>query len=216
MSEKIRSLDARGLACPEPVIQTKKALEEGGFGILEVLVDNAAARDNVSRFAAYAKASLLSISEEGQVFRLRIAPGSLGPSGAAGPIGAEPPVACDDPADDSADIAETAGTVLITSSELGRGEAALGALLMKGFIYSLAESEHPPRHLIFMNSGVRLCVEGSESLANLRRLADSGTEILACGTCLDYYKLKESLGVGKISNMYEISSIVRTGKTLSL
>lgn len=214
MSERLRSLDARGLACPGPVIQTKKALEEGGFDFLEVLVDNPAARDNVSRFVAYAKASLLSVVEEGKVFRLRIAPTLVG-LGVA--LGSAPPVACDDPIEGGTQAGNVVGgAVLITSSELGRGEPALGALLMKGFIYSLAEAENPPRHVIFMNSGVKLCVEGSESLANLRRLSEAGVEVLACGTCLDFYKLKESLGVGRISNMYEISSIMRLEKTLSL
>ncbi len=214
MSERTRKLDARGLACPEPVIQAKKAVEEGGFDFLEVLVDNPAARDNVSRFVAYARARLLSVAEEGQVFRLRIAPAPAGP--VANP-GTEPQPACDDPMEGGTQRqAKLGGAVLITSSELGSGEAALGALLMKGFIYSLAEAEDPPRHILFMNSGVKLCVEGSESLANLRRLSEAGVEILACGTCLDYYKLKESLGVGRISNMYEISSIARTEKTLSL
>ena len=45
-------IDCSGLACPEPVLQTKKALESlPNDSILEVVVDNIAARENVVRFA---------------------------------------------------------------------------------------------------------------------------------------------------------------------
>jgi len=217
MSDKIRTIDARGLACPGPVIQTKKAIEEGGFEELQIIVDNPAARDNVSRFVAYAKASLLSVTQEGNLFTLRVAAGA----GAAGAGAADRDLeaglaaACED---SPASLAGGAAgvTVFIPSAELGRGEPALGALLMKGFIYSLAEAAVAPKRIIFMNSGVKLCVEGSESLSKLKSLAGSGVEILACGTCLDFYKIKEQLAVGRISNMYEISNCLLEGRTLAL
>lgn len=214
MSEAIRRIDARGLACPEPVIQTKKALEEGGFDQLEIIVDNQAARDNVSRFVAFAKASLLSVVEEGKLFRLLVAPGP-----GTGELAAGLAAACEDsPTQATQDSAGGAAgmTVFISGSELGRGDASLGALLMKGFIYALAEAETPPRRIIFMNSGVKLCTEPSESLPNLRRLAEAGVEILACGTCLDFFKLKDRLAIGRISNMYEISSFLLEGRSLSV
>lgn len=214
MNERICRIDARGLACPEPVIQTKKALEQGGFEELEVVVDNPAARDNVSRFVVYAGAGLLQVHEEGGLFRIRIAPGA-GSTRKGLEDGAFE--ACDEAPQAAPSVPPLAGmTVLISSAELGRGEPSLGALLMKGFLYSLAEAETPPKRLIFMNAGVRLCCEASESLPNLKRLAQAGVEILACGTCLDFYKLKESLALGRISNMYEISSCLLEGRSLSI
>ncbi|HPO04237.1 MAG TPA: sulfurtransferase TusA family protein [Treponemataceae bacterium] len=43
-------IDARGRACPEPVLMTKRALDSNSQGI-EVLVDNITARENIRRFA---------------------------------------------------------------------------------------------------------------------------------------------------------------------
>jgi intracellular sulfur oxidation DsrE/DsrF family protein len=56
-----------------------------------------------------------------------------------------------------------------------------------------------------MNSGVKLAVEGSESLDDLRALLDMGVDILVCGTCLDYFDLKDKLAVGEVSNAYTIA-----------
>jgi selenium metabolism protein YedF len=87
---------------------------------------------------------------------------------------------------------------------------------MKGFIYALAEADGTPKRMVFMNSGVRLCVEGSPSLDDLKRLEAKGVELLSCGTCLDYLHLKDKLAIGRISNMYEISGLLLEGRTLAL
>jgi intracellular sulfur oxidation DsrE/DsrF family protein len=63
---------------------------------------------------------------------------------------------------------------------------------------------------------VRLAVDGSDSLVNLRRLADQGVEVLACGTCLEFYGLKDSLAVGRVTNMYEIAGLLLQGGAVSL
>lgn len=214
MSGSRRRIDARGLACPEPVILTKKALEEDGSAILEVLVDNEAARDNVARFAAFSGRTLSSIVESSGSYTLTIEAGpaasgqeSGGVSPAVGP--AAPGLA--------ASVKGTAGvTVLIPSDKLGRGDEELGALLLKGFIYALAEADIPPKRIIFMNSGVRACVEDSVSLDDLRRLEAKGVVVLSCGTCLDFYNIKNRLAVGRISNMYEISACLLDGATISI
>jgi intracellular sulfur oxidation DsrE/DsrF family protein len=86
---------------------------------------------------------------------------------------------------------------------------------MRGFTYALAEGEARPERVILMNGGVRLAVEGSESLPNLRRLAEVGVDVMACGTCLDYYKLKDKLAVGRVTNMYEIAELLMAGNVLS-
>jgi selenium metabolism protein YedF len=97
--------------------------------------------------------------------------------------------------------AEKPTVVLITSDKFGTGDARLGEILMKSFLNTLWDSEPKPRQIIFMNSGVRLTTEGSEVLDALDLLAGAGVQILSCGTCLDYYKLREKLRVGQATKM---------------
>jgi len=207
---RARVLDARGLACPEPVVRTKKALEEGDFERLDILVDNVAARENVLRFASYSGCVVSGVDEKDGVFTLHIGPAAASDAGAPNLEAAAARASCASP-----EVAAGA-TVFIPSDRIGRGDEELGALLMRGFLYALAEAEVQPKRVIFMNSGVRLAVEGSESLDNLRRLSASGVEILACGTCLDFFKVKEKLAVGRVSNMYEIAGFLLEGRCISM
>jgi len=209
MSESRRTVDARGQACPQPVILTRKALAEGGFDLLEVLVDDASSRENVVRFAGYASCVVEEVLEEGAVSRILLRPAPAAPTSArvfAAPAPAPVPV-----------VPAAAGTtVLITAAGIGAGDEQLGALLMRGFLYTLTEAEEAPARIILMNGGVRLAVTGSDSLVNLLRLAERGVEILACGTCLEFYQLKEALAVGRVTNMYEIAGLLLQGRTISV
>jgi len=206
MSDVLRTLDARGQACPQPVILTRKALADG-VGLLEVLVDDASSRENVARFASYAHCVVERIEEEGPVSRILIRPMAVGPD-QPGRVFARPEPAA------PAFPAAKAETVLIAAAGIGGGDEHLAALLMRAFLYTLTEGETLPVRIILMNGGVRLAVEGSESLINLRRLAERGVEILACGTCLEFYQLKDALAVGRVSNMYEIAGLLLQGATL--
>ena len=197
MNAARRTVDARGLACPQPVILTRKALAEGGFDLLEVIVDDPGSRENVERFATYAGCAVAGVEQEGDASRVLILPA---------PKAARVP--------GPADLQDT--TVFIAAAGIGAGDEQLGALLMRGFLYTLTESERVPLRIILMNGGVKLAVPGSESLVNLRRLAERGVEILACGTCLEFFQLKEALAVGRISNMYEIAELLLQGPTLTL
>lgn len=94
-----------------------------------------------------------------------------------------------------------AKTFWFVSETLGNGDEDLGRLLMRNFIYSLARAESRPERLMFMNGGVRLTCEGSESLDDVRALAEAGTIVKSCGTCLDFLGLKEQLAVGEIGDM---------------
>ncbi len=98
--------------------------------------------------------------------------------------------------------------VFVASNRMGTGEDELGGILMKAFLNTLWESKSKPEKIIFMNDGIRLCVEDSEVLETLFLLEEAGVEILSCGTCLAYYKLTEKLKVGKVSNMREITGIL--------
>jgi selenium metabolism protein YedF len=96
--------------------------------------------------------------------------------------------------------------VFIDGETVGRGSEELGAILMRSFLLTLKELNPLPWRIIFINSGVKLAVEGSPLLTVLGELADLGLEIISCGTCLDYYQIKDKLTVGRVSNMYEIAS----------
>jgi len=206
MSGSTLVIDARGLPCPQPVILTKKALEEGAAGRIEVLVDNEAARENVLRFAGFSGRPAEAQSAEGGATRIVIREAAEAGVSAAEDVNTE--------ATPGETRPDRIATVFIPTDRLGHGDDELGALLMRGFIYALAESGEKPSLIILMNGGVRLVVEGSECLANFRRLAQDGAEILVCGTCLDFFKLKDKLAVGRVSNMYEITEQLMKGKVL--
>ena len=94
--------------------------------------------------------------------------------------------------------------VVISSDKMGNGDDNLGKILIGAFIYALSESNDTPSKILFYNSGVKLCCPGRESLEDLKKLESKGCELLCCGTCMDYFKLKDDLEVGSISNMYSI------------
>lgn len=106
---------------------------------------------------------------------------------------------------------------LIGSEQLGRGSEELGRLLMRNYLYTLAEGPGIPETVIFINSAVKLCAEGSPVLEELNRLQDRGVNLLACGTCLDYFDLGNRLSAGRVSNMYEINDVLnKAGRVLTL
>lgn len=181
-----RLVDARGLACPEPVICTKKALDqwqESG-GELITVVDNEIARDNVLRFVQSQELET-EVEEKASDYYIRIRKPEY--------TGLQP------------QLAHERDLVLLVGSEfLGRGSDELGQVLSRSFFYTLAQSDTLPAALIFINSGVKLACEDSPVLSNLLELDRQGVHILACGTCLDYFGLKGKLCVGTVSNMYAI------------
>jgi selenium metabolism protein YedF len=177
-------LDLRGLACPQPVVETKKALERMSSGELSVLVTGTAARDNVRRLAESQKCTVRVEGRGADVYALTISKQASEMSTAEAP--------------------QRRVVVFINAAVLGRGDDELGQVLMKSFTFALAESMSKPASIVLMNGGVQLASEGSAVLDSLRRLADSGVDILVCGTCLDFFALKEKLRVGRVSNMYEI------------
>lgn len=94
--------------------------------------------------------------------------------------------------------------VLVASDELGRGSPELGRVLIRSLIKTLSNTERKPERMIFVNGGVRLTADGSDLIDDLKAMEESGVELLSCGTCLDYFDLKEKLRAGRASNMQEI------------
>jgi len=182
MSEQV---DARGLACPAPVVKTRDALK-GGADEIEVLVDNPTARDNVCRFAS-SQGCTSDVTEEAGIFRITV----HNPEGRPQVPAAE-------------EGAEQRTVVVLAEDIMGRGSPELGKILIKAFLNTLAENDPPPWKIVLFNRGVMLAVEGEDTVQALSNLQSMGTEILVCGTCLDFFGLKERVAVGLVSNMYDI------------
>jgi selenium metabolism protein YedF len=191
----MKTVDCSGLACPGPVIRTKKELETLRPGeSFVVIVDSQASRDNVFRFAQ-SKGSKVEVAEaDDGAYRLTLTAARV----------------------DSVENGATLPVVLIAGDTIGTGDDKLGRILMEGFINTLVEQKEAPDSIILMNAGVRFAAGGSHVLEALGTLTDRGCEILVCGTCLDFFHLKEKLQIGVVSNMYDIqrtileaSSVVR-------
>lgn len=195
-----KTVNALGLACPLPVVETKKALETmTEAGTITVLVDNEIAVQNVSRFAASRQLTAKSEKVSDKEFHIVIdVPAEkLGSGAAEVPAEDEEPVCIMD--------GRRKGLVVeIGSNQMGNGAEKLGKSLLKAFIFALTKQDYLPETMLFFNSGAYLTCEGSDSLEDLKELEAQGVEILTCGTCLDFYELKEKLSVGGVTNMYAI------------
>ncbi|MGZ3493183.1 MAG: sulfurtransferase-like selenium metabolism protein YedF [Thermodesulfobacteriota bacterium] len=180
-------LDCRGLACPQPVVSTKQALDQIKEGELMVIVNNASSCNNVERFALSQGCSV-KIREAGEDFYVHIHKA----------VGEHVRKAT------QPDLKAKKVVVYINSQHLGSGDEDLGSFLMKAFLKTLLDFETQPNRIILVNSGVQLAAEGSKVLETLQMLSEKGVEIICCGTCVDFYELKGKVKVGRISNMYEI------------
>ncbi len=190
-----RTLDCRGLACPQPVLATKAALE-GGAAALLVIVDNESSCTNVRRFAE-SQGARVEVSRDGADHLLAITPGRGAAAAAATPI------ACEAPPSRRRDL-----VVLVSAEGIGRGDDALGATLMAAFLDTLSHFADSLSHVIFVNGGAKLAVDGSPVLEQLHHLEGMGVRVLVCGTCLNHFGLKERLAVGSVSNMYAIIEVL--------
>jgi selenium metabolism protein YedF len=185
--------------CPAPVVSTKRALEEVDGIPLLVLLDDGAPRENVARFARNRGFQVTEEPRDGS-YALLIGADGKKPSPGAFHEGAR-----------------GEKVLLITRDTLGDGSDDLGRLLMKNFIITLLDLETVPDRMIFLNGGVHLTTEGSEVLEVLEKLGNSGTEILSCGICLDFFGKKDKLRAGSATNMFTtVESVLNAGLAIKL
>ncbi len=195
MSENKLLIDARGDACPLPVVKTLKALGTlGGPGEVETVVDNKIAVENLSRMAASKGCEFTSEQTAEKEWHTHTVASEAVEVAAGEPEAAE----CYVPAKKNV-------VVQISAGVMGAGDDALGKKLMKAFIFSLTQLDDLPQTILFYNGGAFLTCEGSDSLEDLKNLADAGVEILTCGTCTDFYGISDKLAVGEVTNMYVIA-----------
>ena len=199
----MKLIDAKGKACPIPVILAKQAISDGADAFT-IQVDNTTAVENLKRLAGN-QGFTVSVREGDGAYSLDFAR-----AGAACP-------ACEAEVDSPLPAPSRHYTVFVGRDIIGSGDRELGGNLMRMFFYTLVQGEDKPGAVLFMNAGVRLPTLDEQIPAHLKALADAGVEILVCGTCLSFYGLTDQLQVGTVSNMYDIvTRMQRAAKVVSL
>lgn len=177
-------VDARGLGCPKPVIMAEEALGRTDEGIIEMLVDNEASVENLTKFAA--KNGFYSETlKEDSYWRIKIVKG----------------YGCDVKSPESEDRTSVINEhdkdiLLVISSDVIGKEEEIGIVLMKGFFETMKVTKEIPHTIFFLNAGVKLTTINEEIINILKEISLMGAEIYSCGTCLKYYDLESELKVG--------------------
>ncbi len=193
-------VNAVGDKCPIPIVKAKNALKElNGSGSVEITVDNVIAAQNLEKFARQSKCGYECTESDG-TWIVVITAGEESEAADAG---------CDECTNTDKDL-----TVVLSSRTMGTGDDTLGATLMKGFIFALANASVMPGTILLYNGGAFLSAEGSESLDDLKAMEAAGTQIMTCGTCIDFYGLDKNPPVGSVTNMYTIASIMASSKRI--
>ncbi len=189
-------VNAMGDACPIPVVKTKDAIKSLGAagGVVETSVDNEIAVQNLTKMAKQKGYGVKSEKLGEDQFKVTMTVGEN-----AAPVEDSEPVSCILPNPGKKNI-----VVAVSAGVMGTGDDKLGKTLLKSFLYALDQQDTLPSTILFYNGGASVTCEGSPSLDDLRSLQAQGVEILTCGTCLDFYGLKDKLAVGEVTNMYDI------------
>jgi selenium metabolism protein YedF len=201
----METINVLGKPCPIPVIEAKKLLRKTAPGqSVGVLIDNDISRQNLEKMAKGMGCGFSFEQQADSNILVTITVPAGGLQTAAAP-------SCDNSGGAQGLV------VAISKNTMGSGDDELGAILIKGFIYSLTELDTPPETILFFNSGVKLSTGDANTIPDLKTLESKGTIIASCGTCLDFYKLKDKLAVGNVTNMYAIASaMAEAGKVINI
>ena len=186
----MKEIDARKLSCPAPVLAAKEAIENEHPGVLQVIVDNDAARQNVSRY----------LESQSYQVEVHVDGADLLVTGTS--VGRTAPEKKVAKVSEDKDVEKI--MVMIATDRMGYGDDELGLKLLISFIKTLKEMGPDLWRLVFVNNGVKLTIAGAEALDDIKELADSGVHILVCGTCLMHFNLLEQKEVGETTNMLDI------------
>ncbi len=187
----MKKLDLRQHQCPYPVVQTRKEMLDNPELPLTVLVGDDVARDNVSRLAESMGYGVnVDATEGGYALGLR-PEATPSTDGVVAPAGG-PTIS------------------LVTSDTMGSGDDELGQLLMKNYLFTLAEMDVVPDKMLLVNAAVKLACAGSDAIEALDKIACMGVDIAACGLCLEFYQLEKKLKVGRTTNMLEVAESLQT------
>lgn len=187
----MKQIDTRGQLCPAPLILAKKGIEEATAGeMIEILTDNDTALCNLRNYLAELKLTPQLRSEGAMHTLTLVKPGRLPDTSGAERF-------CTTPGKDY--------IVVIKSDVMGQGDSQLGQILLRAFVNSLKEAALLPKAILLYNSGIKIALTGTDTAASLQELEEKGVAIIACGTCVDYYEVKNQLAVGMISNMFTLT-----------
>lgn len=203
----MKHLDMAGQPCPIPVVRARGALA-AGEDVVTVDVDNEVAVQNLRKMAAGEGYAFSSAPMAGGLFRVTLGAGSADPAVSVVPAAPAAP-----------DIGRMAGgaALLIGRQRMGDGDAELGAMLMKGFLFSQTELSDPPADAIFVNGGAWLTSEGAATVPDLLALEARGARIWTCGTCANFYGIQDRLAVGRLTDMMHIARMLsEAGRVVSL
>ena len=195
----MRIVDTKGQLCPAPLIAAKKALKEINAGESFILLtDNQTSFDNLSRFLKDNNSNF-QFNKSGEVWTLTITK----TTGSVSEMRAE-----DYCTTEITHFEKGNYIVVITSDKMGEGDEELGHLLMSNFIKAIKDLDRLPQKMVFYNKGVMIVTNNSPLIDHLKDLEKMGVELLLCATCVNHYSLADSIGAGKLSNMYTIAEVM--------
>ena len=203
-------IDARGKACPTPVILAKK-MADTGTEAFTVLVDNKTAVENLNRFAGSAGFDA-AVTEIGPDWSISFCKAGSGQSTRTNQT-----VQSEQPGPTAESRSKKSWALFIGSAGIGQGDPVLGASLLKMCLYTLTQGEDLPDYILMMNGGVKAAVEHEQAIEHLKELEARGTTVLVCGACLNFFGMTDDLKAGTLSNMYDIlTAMQNVDKVISL
>jgi selenium metabolism protein YedF len=196
-------VDARNLSCPQPVILARQAILQ--YDQVAVIVNDEIALENVKRMGTKLKCSIKTTKKKDGSYEVLLT------KTADNMINSQKNVSrCNEPGPSGPFV------IVFSADKMGRGNDELGGVLIRTFIHTICEQDEKPQTMIFYNTGVQLAMRDSDVLDDLRQLAEDGVEMLVCGTCLNYFDIKDKLAVGVVSNMYDITDTMsRAGRLIA-
>ena len=198
----MKTVDTRGLTCPAPLIKTRQGLTEAApEESVQILIDNPTSLSNVKRYLTDNRLEF-AVREEGNLAIVTVT------RGAGGEISANETEYCvtDTP---QAPPGSRKTVVAVTSERMGSGDDKLGTKLMVSFFRTLVMLEPAPSAVVFYNAGVKMALDDSPVLEHIRELAEKGTSIYLCTTCINHFGLRDRLPVGSFSDMYQILNVLK-------
>ena len=195
----MKIVDARGKLCPQPLMMTRKAVMESSKNEeIEIVMDNETACSNVETYLTESnvKYSVSSNNEEQHI--------SFVVDGEE-KIDANKEIVCPIPEKKIKNNIREGYVVAIKSEYMGEGDVELGELLLRAYINTLSENDFLPQTIILYNNGVKIALSDRDTSRSLEEMEKKGVELILCGTCIDFYKLKPEIKIGKISNMFVIA-----------
>ncbi|PKN43153.1 MAG: sulfurtransferase-like selenium metabolism protein YedF [Deltaproteobacteria bacterium HGW-Deltaproteobacteria-18] len=189
-------LNCENEPCPNPVLRCKRLLDEQTPQALEVIVDNEAAMDNVSRYLTSKGMRVDDASKEGSLWTIRASRGDSSEAGHA--------VQASQAQADPKQVSASRTLVFLTSDTIGQGDETLGSRLMGNFLNTLPELGDTLWRIIMVNGAVKLATTTNPAVEALKKLEAAGVSILVCGTCLEFFKLMDQKEVGQVTNMLDV------------